>query len=92
MNSEISLSAIQCMMDHTGYLSRNYRKPTEEELLREYKKGVNSLMISTEWKLKQELQESKKENVVEKDKRISVLESTLKKQEIMLNELMKKIP
>jgi len=49
-------------------------------------------MISTEWKLKQELQESKKENVVEKDKRISVLESTLKKQEIMLNELMKKIP
>jgi len=92
MNSTISISAIQCLMDHTGYLSRNYRKPTEEELLREYKKGVNSLMISIEWKLKQELQESKKENIVEKDKRISVLESTLKKQEIMLNELMKKLP
>ncbi|MCH7967538.1 MAG: tyrosine-type recombinase/integrase [Thaumarchaeota archaeon] len=91
MNSEISLSVIQCLMDHTGYLSRNYRKPTEEELLNEYKKGVNSLMISNEWKLKQELEEKKKENIVEKDKRISVLESTLKKQEIMLNELMKKL-
>jgi len=91
MNSTISMSAIQCLMDHTGYLSRNYRKPTEEELLREYKKGVNSLIISKEWKLKEQLEESKKENVVEKDKRISVLESTLKKQEIMLNVLMKKI-
>ena len=48
-------------------------------------------MISNEWKLKQELEEKKKENIVEKDKRISVLESTLKKQEIMLNELMKKL-
>ena len=27
MNHTISLSAIQCLMDHTGYLSRNYRKP-----------------------------------------------------------------
>ena len=91
MNPTISLSAVQCLMDHTGYLSRNYRKPTEEELLREYKKGVNDLMISNEWKLKQELEESKKENIVEKDKRIEVLESTLRKQEVMLNELMKKL-
>ena len=91
LNSRISLGAIQCLMDHTGYLSRNYRKPTEEELFREYKKAVNDLIVSKEWKLKQELDESKKENIVEKDKRISVLESTLKQQEIMLNELMKKI-
>ena len=85
------MSTIQCLMDHTGYLSRNYRKPTEEELLREYKKGVKDLMISNEWKLKEELEESKKENVVEKDKRISDLESALNKQEIMLNALMKKL-
>jgi len=91
MNSAISMSTIQCLMDHTGYLSRNYRKPTGEELLREYKKGVNDLMISKEWKLKEELEESKKENVVEKDKRIADLESALNKQEIMLNELMKKL-
>ena len=91
LNSSISMSTIQCLMDHTGYLSRNYRKPTEEELLREYKKGVKDLMISNEWKLKEELEESKKENVVEKDKRISDLESALNKQEIMLNALMKKL-
>ena len=91
LNSTISLSAIQCLMDHTGYLSRNYRKPTEEELLREYKKGVTDLMISNEWKFKQELKESKKENIVEKDKRIEDLESALKKQELMLSQLMKKI-
>jgi len=91
MNSAISQSAVQCLMDHTGYLSRNYRKPTEEELLREYKKGVNDLVISQEWKLKLQLEESKKENSIEKDKRIEVLESTLRKQEIMLNQLMKKL-
>ena len=91
LNPQISLSAIQCLMDHTGYLSRNYRKPTEEELLREYKKAFTSLIISNEWKLRLELEESKKENIVEKDNRISLLESTLKKQEIMLNELMKKV-
>ena len=91
LNPQISMSAIQCLMDHTGYLSRNYRKPTEEELLREYKKAFTSLIISQEWKLRLELEESKKENVIEKDKRISVLESTLKQQEIILNELTKKI-
>jgi len=48
-------------------------------------------MISNEWKLKEELEESKKENIIEKDKRIEVLESALKKQGVMLNELMKKV-
>ncbi len=91
MNSKVSESTTQCLVDHIGYLSRNYRKPTEEELLREYKKAVNDLIVSTEWKLKQELEESKKENVIEKDKRISDLESALNKQEIMLGALMKKL-
>jgi len=91
LNPEISESVIQCLMDHTGYLSGHYRKPIEEEIFREYKKAVNSLIISNEWRLKQELEESKKENIVEKDKRIADLESALKKQEIMLNQLMKKI-
>lgn len=91
MSLKISQSAIQCFMDHTGYLSKHYRKPTEDELFREYKKIANELVISKEWKLKLELQESKKENSIEKDKRISDLESALKKQEIMLNALMKKV-
>jgi len=89
--ADISESTIQILMDHTGYLSGAYRKPTEEQIFKEYKKAVSTLAISDEWKLKQELEESKKENIVEKDKRIEVLESTLKKQEIMLNELMKKV-
>jgi len=91
MNPNISQSATQCFMDHTGYLSGHYRKPTEEELFNEYRKAENDLVVSNEWKLKLELQESKKENIVEKDKRIEVLESALKKQEIMLNVLMKKV-
>lgn len=91
LSNKINESAIQCFMDHTGYLSANYRKPTEEELFKEYRKIANELTISQEWKLKQELAESKKENVEEKNKRIEQLESTLAKQEIMLKELMKKI-
>ena len=41
--------------------------------------------------IKTRVEESKKENIVEKDKRISDLESALKKQEIMLNELMSQL-
>ena len=92
LNSDISQGVTQCFMDHTGYLSGHYRKPTEEELLREYKKAVSSLVISKEWKLKLELDESKNEISVVKDKRIEDLEFALKKQEIMLNQLMKKLP
>ncbi len=89
--ADISDSTVQVLMDHTGYLSQHYRKPTEEQIFKEYKKAVNELAISQEWKLKQELEESKKENIVEKDKRIDQLETTLAKQEIMLNVLMKKL-
>ena len=89
--ADISESTIQVLMDHTGYLSGHYRKPTEEQIFKEYKKAVSTLSISNEWKLKEELEESKKDNVVEKDKRIADLESALKKQEIMLNAVMKKL-
>jgi integrase len=91
MNPDISQGATQCFMDHTGYLARHYRKPTEDELLQEYKKASPSLMLSKELILKQQLEESQKENVEEKDKRIADLEFALRKQEIMLNELMKKV-
>jgi len=89
MNPDISTGSIQCFMDHTGYLSGHYRKPTEEELLKEYKKAVSSLIISKEWKLKLELHESKTEISVVKDKRIEDLESTVNHLEIMLNQLLK---
>lgn len=91
LSNKITESAIQCFMDHTGYLSGNYRKPTDDELFREYKKIASELMISKEFQLSLELEESKKINVEEKDKRIEQLESALEKQEIMLNQLMKKL-
>jgi integrase len=87
MNPNISTGSIQCFMDHTGYLSGHYRKPTEEELLREYKKAVSSLVLSKEWKLKLELHESKTEISVVKDKRIDDLESTVNHLEVMLYQL-----
>ncbi len=85
--ADISDSTVQVLMDHTGYLSQHYRKPTEEQIFKEYKKAVNELAISQEWKLKQELEESKKENSIEKDNRIEQLESTVNRLEVMLSQL-----
>ncbi len=89
--ADISESTVQVLMDHTGYLSQHYRKPTEEQIFKEYKKAINELAISQEWKLKQELEESKKENNIEKDRRIGQLESTVNHLEIMLSQLLKKV-
>ena len=88
---EISENAIQILVDHTGYLSGHYRKPTEEQIFTQYKKAVGSLVISREYQLKQELQEKTKENIEEKDRRIASLEATVSKLELVLMELSKKL-
>ena len=88
---EISENTLQILVDHTGYLSGHYRKPTEEQIFNEYKKAVSSLAISREYQLKQELQEKTKDNIEEKDRRIASLEATVSKLELMLVELSKKI-
>jgi len=66
-------------------LDNHYGTFTTEQLFEEYKKAIPDLTISKEWKLKQELKESKKETELTKDKLIEELQSS-KKQNAEWNE------
>ena len=86
-NHEVSMGAVQYLMNHDGYMSgRHYRRPTVEQIFQSYKKASSQLMISDELRLKLELEKNESEES-SKDKRIDFLESKLRNVEILLLEL-----
>lgn len=80
-NPEVSMGATQYLMDHAGYMSGNhYRRPTVEQIFDSYKKASIQLMISDEFRLKEELRckESQISNIEnQKDQKIEFLEQRL---------------
>lgn len=82
-NHEVSMGAVQYLMNHEGYMSgKHYRRPTIEQIFQSYKKASTQLMISDEWRLKLELE--KNESKVGK---IEFLEKKLANVEILILEL-----
>jgi len=93
-NPDISLAVTQYLMDHTGYMSGHYRKPTDEMIFQEYKKAVKDLMLSDEYRQKEELRnkdEIIKQKETEKDKVVLELKTRLDSTEKILLELKKRL-
>ena len=81
-------------MDHTGYMSGHYRKPTDEMIFQEYKKAVKDLMLSDEFRQKEILKEKDeliKQKGDENDKLVLELQSRLDSTEKILLELKKRL-
>jgi len=86
-NHEISMGAVQYLMNHDGYMSgKHYRRPTVEQVFQAYEKASLQLMISDEWRLKLEL-EKKQDEESSKEKRINLLEENLANVKTLLLEL-----
>jgi len=90
-NPEVPIGAVQYLMDHTGYLSgKHYRRPTEEQVFHACEAVSSDLMISDEWRLKQEVEKNKDEET-KQSQRIEFLESKLRNVEILLLELQSRV-
>ncbi len=90
-NHEISMGAVQYLMNHDGYMSgKHYRRPTVEQVFQAYKKASSQLMISDELRLKLELEKNESEES-SKDKRIELLEGKLANVETILLELQARV-
>jgi len=90
-NPEVSVGAIQYLMDHEGYLSgKHYRRPTEEQVFEACKSVSVELMINDECRLQQEIEKSKDEET-KQSRRIEFLESKLHNVEILLLELKSRV-
>ena len=87
-NHEVSMGASQYLMNHDGYMSgKHYRRPTIEQIFQSYKKASIQLMISDEFRLKEELKRKEfqiSNNENQKDRRITQLETKLEKVEKLL--------
>ncbi len=89
--ADVPMGAVQYLMDHAGYMSGiHYRRPTDEQVFNAVKLATPDLMISEEWRLKQEIEQNKQEES-DKDRRIRMLEERLANTEKYLMEISKRL-
>jgi len=94
-NSSVNLSIAEKLFGHSSTipLDHRYFKPTIEVIFDEYKKVISDLMISEEWKLKDQLKEKDEEinELKKKDLEIQRLKETILNVKYSMVELEKKL-
>ena len=94
-NSSVNLSIAEKLFGHSSTipLDHRYFKPTLEVIFDEYKKIIPDLMISEEWKLKDQLKEKDEEisELKEKELEIERLKETILNVKFSMVELEKKL-
>ena len=96
-NSDVNVTIKEMLMGHSVGLDDAYFRPTEKQLLAEYKKAVNELTINDENRLKRKVNELSQKNedsryIIEgklsaKDKQIDILMKKQEKFELLIQSL-----